>query len=342
MILNTLISLNEREIVITIYPPPKFLKILENFKRIWVYCYFITPIFRQRGSCGAASFSRGRVMFQKDFFKLTALYTVGVILIFYICWMCLQLVLPEARLDLVQTLSTAFGINLPNDMDLSEAEAQGRMFSVVLIIAALSIGLILLNVFFSAIITARFIRPKVKVLTSSRGVLSTTWNPASPYALVRLANFHPSDLVDVTINVVLTVEEVRASGAGTEQFLCYLPMHDFTPQRILVMEQRTPWSIAVPADILLGNSLTKNYHFRPGKPILASFSAGKKIISVKRSLQILIQGTDTQTYSHFVIHRRIPIDEQDGNQYTLHLHKGSFKSLPLRIEDAGDLEQVTD
>lgn len=281
-------------------------------------------------------------MFQKDFFKLTALYTVGVILIFYFCWTVLQLVLPEARLDLVQTLSTAFGINLPNDMDLTSAETEGRMFSVVLIIAALSIGLILLNVFFSAVITARFIRPKVKLLTSSRGVLSTTWNPANPYMLVRMSNFYQADLVDVTVNVVLTVEEVRASGAATEQFLCYLPVHDFTPQRVLVMERRTPWSIAVPADILLGNSLTKNYHFKPGKPIVASFSAGKKIISVKRSLQILIQGTDTQSYSHFVIHRRIPIDEQDGTKYTLHLHKGSFKSLPMRIEDPSDLEQVTD
>jgi hypothetical protein len=307
-----------------------------------VYCYFITPVpgvFRvvlTRGIFG------GLPMFQKDFFKLTALYTVGIIAIFYLCWIFLKMALPEAQLNLVQTLSTAFGINLPDSMDLNAAETEGRMISVVLIIAALSIGLILLNVFFSAVITARFIRPKVKLLTSSRGVLSTTWNPATPYMLVRMSNFYVSDLVDVTINVVMTVEEVRQSGAATEQFICYLPVQDFTPQRILVMEQRTPWSLAVPADILLGNSLTKNYHFKPGKPILASFSAGKKIISVKRTLQVLIQGTDARSYSHFVIHRRIPIDEQDGTNYTLHLHKGSFKSLPLRIEDPNDLEQVTD
>lgn len=281
-------------------------------------------------------------MFQKDFFKLTGLYTLGIIIIFYVCWIFLQMALPEAQLNLVQTLSTAFGINLPDNMDLNSAETEGKMFSVVLIIAALSIGLILLNVFFSAVITARFIRPKVKLLTSSRGVLSTTWNPTTPYMLVRMSNFYGADLVDVSINVVMTVEEVRQSGAGTEQFMCYLPVQDFTPQRILVMEQRTPWSLAVPADILLGNSMTKNYHFKPGKPILASFSAGKKIISVKRTLQILIQGTDARSYSHFVIHRRILIDEQDGNKYILHLHKGSFKSLPLRIEDPNDLEQVVD
>ncbi|MDP2204699.1 MAG: hypothetical protein Q8K65_00150 [Alphaproteobacteria bacterium] len=280
-------------------------------------------------------------MFQKDFFKLTALYTLGIIIIFYICWVFLQMALPEAELDLVQTLSTAFGINLPDSMEL-KTDTEERMFYVVLIIAGLSIALIVLNVFFSAIITARFIRPKVKFLTSSRGVLSTTWNPTTPYMLVRMSNFYGADLVDVNINVVMTVEEVRQSGAGTEQFMCYLPVQDFTPQRILVMEQRTPWSLAVPADILLGNSLTKNYHFKPGKPIVASFSAGKKIISVKRTLQILVQGTDARSYSHFVIHRRIPIDEQDGNKYVLHLHKGSFKSLPLRIEDESDLEKVVD
>jgi len=280
-------------------------------------------------------------MFQKDFFKLTGLYTLGIIVIFYVCWSFLQLALPDAKLDLVQTLSTSFGINLPNDMPL-EADTDVRMFSVVLIIAALSIGLIVLNVFFSAVITARFIRPRVKILTSSKGVLSTTWNATTPYMLVRMSNFHGADLVDVTLNTVLTVEEVRSNGVTTEQFLCYLPVHDFTPQRVLVMEERTPWSIAVPADILLGNSMTKNYHFKPGRPIVSSFSPGKKVLEVKRTLQVLIQGTDARSYSHFVIHRRIPIDEQKGNHYTLHLHKGSFKSLPMRIIDPNDLEQVTD
>ena len=282
-------------------------------------------------------------MFQKDFLKITVLYAVGIIFIFYLCWIALQATLPEAQLDLVQTLSTSFGINLPDDMPL-QADTEMRMFSVVLIIAAMSIALIVLNVFFSAVITARFIRPRVRVLTSIKGVLSTTWNTSSPYMLVRLSNFHNTDLVDVTLNVVLTVEETRTTGNGlsTDQFLCYLPIQEFTPQRILVMEQRTPWSIAVPADILLSNSLTKNYHFKPGKPIVSSFSAGKKVVAAKRTLQILIQGTDARSYSHFVIHRRIPIDEQNGNQYTLHLHKGAFKSLPMHIDDPGDLELVVD
>lgn len=99
-----------------------------------------------------------------------------------------------------------------------------------------------------------------------------------------------------------------------------------------------PWTIAVPADALLSNSLTKDYHFKPGEPIAHSFSAGKKIKNVERSLQILIRGTDTSSYSQFVIHRKISIDSQVGDAYAMHLHRGSFKSLPLRISDKGDLE----
>lgn len=277
-------------------------------------------------------------MFQRDFFKLTGLYTFGIIGTFYICWLMLQLAMPEAHLNLLQTLTTAFGINIPDNMPLT-MDTEARRATVVMIITLLSIGLVILNVFFSAVITARFIRPRVRLITSARGVLSATWNAERPYVLVRMSNFYTTDLVDVTVNIVLMVEETRAVNGETEQFRSYLPVPEFTPQRILVMEQKMPWSIAVPADIHLGNSLSKDYHFAPGAPITQSFSKGKAIVSAKRTLQILIQGTDARSYSSFVIHRKIPIDEQEGDRYTLHLHRGAFKSLPLRIAKPAELEQ---
>lgn len=277
-------------------------------------------------------------MFQRDFFKLTGLYTFGIIGTFYICWLMLQLAMPEAHLNLLQTLTTAFGINIPDNMPLT-MDTEARRATVVMIITLLSIGLVILNVFFSAVITARFIRPRVRLITSARGVLSATWNAERPYVLVRMSNFYTTDLVDVTVNIVLMVEETRAVNGETEQFRSYLPVPEFTPQRILVMGQKMPWSIAVPADIHLGNSLSKDYHFAPGAPITQSFSKGKAIVSAKRTLQILIQGTDARSYSSFVIHRKIPIDEQEGDRYTLHLHRGAFKSLPLRIAKPAELEQ---
>ncbi len=280
-------------------------------------------------------------MFTKDFFKITALYAAGVVTFFYAFWALLGVVLPEAKLDIVQALAGAFGINMPDSFSV-EANGGTQAILLVAIIVVLSLGLIVLNVFFSAVITARLIQPRVALLTSSRGVLSQTWNSERPYVLVRLSNFHSSDLIDVTLQAVLTVEEIRDNGGKAEQFRTYLPIEHFTPKGILFMEPRMPWTIAVPAEALLSNSLTKDYRFAPGEAIAQSFTPGKKLGRVERHLQILIRGTDTASYSNFVIHRKIAIDSQQGGTYTLHLHRGSFASLPLRIDDAADLEKVAD
>lgn len=274
----------------------------------------------------------------KDFLKITGLYILAVGLAFGLIWALLDIALPEANLNLIRALSTAFSINLPENMVAGDA-ADIKAFSVMFVIALLSLGLIVLNVFFGAVVTARFIHPRIELVTSAKGALSTTWNSGKPYILVRMANFHKADLADVHLSVVLTVEETRDNG---EEFLCYLPVNDYTPPRVLVLAQKTPWSIAVPADAHLGNSITKDYHFAPGAPIEKSFAVGKNAVAVRRTLEILIQGVDTRSHAPFVIHRKIAVDEQKNGQYTLHLHRGGFKSLPLRIEDAGALEQYAD
>lgn len=276
---------------------------------------------------------------KKDFVRIISLYTASIIAVLYLMWLLLGFALPEANLDIIRALSTAFGINLPDDIFVNTNMGL-RAIAVISIISILSIGVIVLNVFFGAIITTYFIRPRVALLTSSFGVLSTTWNAEKPYVLTRLSNFHKHELADVQISAVLTVQETRETPQGDDVFMAFLPVEHFTPQKILVMRPRMPWSIAVPADMLLSSSMTKDYHFRPGEPVLHSFSKGKKIKNVRRTLEFLIQGIDTHSYSSFVIHRRIPVDEQDGDKYVLHLHRGAFKSLPLEIEDAADLEKT--
>lgn len=277
----------------------------------------------------------------KEFIKLTGFYAGGVIVVLYLMWLLLGFALPEANLNVVHALSTVFGINLPDDISVSNGMGF-RTIAVITIISLLSIFLIVLNVFFGAVVTTRFIRPRINLLTSSYGVLSTSWNNAAPYVLVRLSNFHKGDLADVTISVVLTVQETRETALGEEDFMATLPIELCTPQRILVMRPHMPWSIAVPADMLLSSSMTKDYVFKPGEPIAHSFSTGKKIKYVWRTLEILIQGIDTHTYSNFVVHKTIRIDEQREGEYTLHLHRGAFKSLPLHIFDPADLEECVD
>jgi len=280
-------------------------------------------------------------MINREFTRIIAFYTAGVVVVLYVMWVLLQLALPEAHINIVHALASAFGINLPDDM-LQDSSSGLRAFAVIVIISVLSLGLVVLNVFFGAVITTIFIRPRVNMVTSARGVLSVKWNPASPYVLVRLASFHRHGLADVRLSVMLTVQETRATPEGDDTFVSFFPIENFTPQRILVMKPKMPWSIAVPADAHLSNSMTKDYHFHPGEPITQSFSAGKNFKHVKRSLDILIQGVDTKSYTEFVIHRKTDIDEQDGDKYTLHLHRGAFKSLPLEIAGPELLEQYVD
>ncbi|MDD9900148.1 MAG: hypothetical protein OXT65_04145, partial [Alphaproteobacteria bacterium] len=277
----------------------------------------------------------------KEFVKITTFYTIGIIVVFYMIWAMLDIVLPEANLNLLRALSTAFGVNLPDDI-LVNTEMGMRAVMVTAVIALLSILLIILNVVFGAVITTHLIRPRVNIILSRKGVLSHKWNTDMPYALVRMCNFHSGDLANIRLTVALTVHERRIVDGKEDEYMTFLPIEQFTPPNILIMLKKTPWSIAIPADAFLSNSMTKDYHFKPGQEITKSFSTGKKFIRCDRKLEILIQGMDTRSYSRFIIHHKIPVDTQDGENYTLHLHRGTFKSLPMNIDDPNELEQYRD
>jgi hypothetical protein len=273
---------------------------------------------------------------KKDFLKFTLFYTAGIVAVFCAMWVLLAQALPEAKLNVISALSTTFGINLPDNIFVS---ADGtRAMAVVLTVTLLSIGLIVLNVFFGAIITAIFIRPRIQIATSKRGVLSTRWNAGTPHVLVRMASFHRHDLVDVRINAVLTVRETRDDG---EHVMSHFPIPAayFTPPHVLVLRRRMPWTIAVAADTRLSNSMSKDYPFAPGLPFTQSVTQGKRCAYVERTLEILIQGLDTKSYATFVLHREVPVDAQDGDNYILKLHRGAFMPLPLQIDSADMLER---
>lgn len=278
------------------------------------------------------------MVFSKRLYKILTIYLVGITAIFYLIWQLLDIALPEANINLLNALSTAFGIEVPDN--IMDNALDGRMIGIILLLSVLSVGLILLHVYFEATMTAHMINPEINIITSSRGALSYKWFSGVPYVLIRLSNFHKNELMDVKVDAVLTVEETRDIGNGqTEQFLCYLPIPDVTPKNVLVMKPRAPWSIAIHGDCRLSNSLTKDYHFKPGEPILHSFSTGKKLVGAKRHIEVMISGIEPKSYARFVQHRCIAIDEMNGDTYTLHLHAGEFKSLPMHVLSADDLER---
>lgn len=276
----------------------------------------------------------------KEFLKVTGLYAGGVVVVLYVMWLLLGIALPEAHVNVIQALSTAFGINLPDNY--AGAVSGGRTAMVVAIVSILSILLIILNAFFGAIITSYFIRPKVDLITSTFGILSITWRGDAPYVLVRMSNFHSHDLADVNFSAVISIQETRETGSGSEDFMTSIPLSTHTPQRILLMRPNMPWTFAIPADAVISGSLAKDYHFKPGVPIEKSFTPGKTLLHVKRTVEILVQGIDTKSSASFIAHRKIVIDEQTGDDYTLHLTRGAFKSLPLYVHSTEELMQCVE
>ncbi len=281
--------------------------------------------------------------FNAPFFKTVGLYLVAMATILALMWLALNAFSPGAGTDLIRGVAAILNIDIPDSMVSSSATLRGAFF--VSVLTLLGVMILIVHVVFEARVTEHLIVPKVNLVTSRRGAWSNSWAPGREHILVRLVNFQGGDLVDVDIACVVSVEEKNVGKDGDEdRFICYFPVpaEAVTPARALVLEDRAPWSISVPADVKLGNSLAQDYKLDLGKPIVDSFAKakGRKLVSCKRKLEILIKGMDVDSYAGFVVLRRIDLDEQsEGGIYTLHLHKGAFKSLPLRVSSAADVEQ---
>lgn len=266
-------------------------------------------------------------------------YVTGLTAIFAAIWVMLGLILPETKGNLLNALSTAFGLEIPDTL-FSEAITPLTLL-VIVVVSVLSIALILIHVYFEATITARIINPHIDLYTSKKGVLSTSWSEDKEHILVRLVNFHPQDLLNVEVKAIITVHEKIALDNGeTDEFICFFPVEEIDPENVLILGSRTPWSIAVPSDITLSNSIRSGYSLNLGAPIRESFLPQNKLISCKREIEFLITGVETKSSSHFALHRKVLLDEQnEDGSYTLHLHKGSFQSLPLQVSSKSDVEE---
>jgi len=264
-------------------------------------------------------------------------YLVALTTVLACMWLVLELALPNHEgSNLLRALSAAMKMEIPEEV----LEAGSTVGIVIFLLTVLSIVLTIINVSFTAFMTSHLITPKVKLVTSQKGVWTKRWDYVHEHILIRMVNFHGRDLVKVQVDAVLIVEEMRENDGKEELFMCYLPIENFTPRKVLILNDRAPWSIAIPALMTLSNSLTEDYYFHVGEPIKKSFSKGKKLLSCKRHIEILIHGLESKAYSQFIIRKSIPIDEQsrDG-EYSLLLHKGCFASLPMRVEAEGDIEQ---
>ena len=275
---------------------------------------------------------------QNRLFQIISVYLLSLGIILCAMWLVLEWALPEQEgRNLLTALSTSIRMKIPDEV-LGSSHSVGF---AVLQLTVLSIALTVINVYFTAFLTSHLITPRVRLITSTRGVWTNRWDYINHHILVRMVNFQGRDLVNVEVEAVLIVEEVRENDGKEEVFVCYLPIGDvLTPRKVLILKDRSPWCISIPAKMELSNSLTKDYPFEVGKEVTQSFSHGKRLISCKRRIEILIKGVDSKAYSNFIMRRTIDVDEETRDkEYILHLHKGGFKSLPLQVDSEEDVEQ---
>lgn len=276
--------------------------------------------------------------FKQNILKPLSWYVAGLLVVFVSIWLLLGVALPEFKLNLMKAMSTAFGLDLPDNLVIEQTPTT---MLVTMGVTFLAIMLLLIHVIFEAVVTERLINPSIDMVTSTRGALSSSWNPEQDFILIRMVSFHAAELLDVSVKAVLAVhEQFELDDGELDDFITYFPVTRMTPENVLVLSPRTPWSIAIPAELEYSNSRCAKYRLNAGKSPVKSFRDGAKPVTVKRWFDILISGTEPRSYAKFVIHRRVEIDAQkrDG-AYELALHKGDFKSLPLYVESKEDVEQ---
>lgn len=228
-------------------------------------------------------------------------------------------------------LSGAFsaGFNLDNFKSAMPSKIKEDInFWAFTLLVANSLGILILNMVFQAVLTAKLIRPAIKIKTSNSAVFNPSYGlKKSPHVLFRLINASPFDLYSVSLRAFLTVHDDRAE-APEESMTYYFPIEQIDPADIPILKSFSPWIVAIPTDVVLKNSIIDNY-----EPVLTQNEGSHR---GKRELELLIEGYETEASSSFM--RAIRISLETANM-DAGLACGRFQSLPTRIEK-GQLVQI--
>ncbi len=279
-------------------------------------------------------------IFRFSLWKLFGFYVFSITSFAAIFWTLYSFARPDGASNIESTLFTSMGLKVP-------PELFGNELNIILLIVLggtifLSIALLAINMFFSAVITAKMIKPRIEILTSHKGVLSTCWDKSKqPYILVRLINANKFDLISLKVRAVVTIEEHFKNDEGKDdKFIFYFPIDDefLDPTSIFILKSSAPWTIAVPANVKMYNSIVADYRLNIGKK-QKGVLPGYEPYFVERKMEFLIKGFEAMLSSIFTDHEEIYIDRQTGDDYELLLHDGTFKSLDVVVDDPNDIEQ---
>lgn len=200
-------------------------------------------------------------------------------------------------------------------------------FIVMVILFAHAFAIMVLNMIFQAVITAKLIKPAIDLRLSDGAVFNPAYGlKQTPHILFRLINANPFDLHLVSLKAFLTVHDERPDDPA-RSMTYYFPVQDIDPHEIPVLRSHTPWIIAIPVDAALGNSIVRDYQWR-----LTDHSGSHP---GKRQLEVLVSGYETEASSSFMRAFTLNLEAIGANG----LICGAFQPLPS-VLDKRELQAI--
>lgn len=263
--------------------------------------------------------------------KLFLLYLFAVSLISLLIPFAYLLVFQHAPSEWIKMLNGALsaGFNLESFKGAIPAKFKDDPSAGIFVLLFINaITILVLNMMFQSVLTAKLIRPSINVRTSNSAVFNPRYGLSkTPHILFRLVNASAFDLYSVSLRAFLTVHDEHPDNPS-ESMTYYFPIEKIDPLEIPVLKSFSPWIVAIPVDVPLQNSIVDAYEFRLTQP--QGSHRGK------RELEILITGMEVAASSNFIEAIRIPLET---NTTGTSLICGSFVSLPsvMKKNQLGEL-----
>jgi hypothetical protein len=265
--------------------------------------------------------------------KLFLLYLFAVSLISLLIPFAYLVFFQHSPSEWIRMLNGAFsaGFNLESFKGAIPSKLKDDPSAVIFVLLFINaITILVLNMMFQAVLTAKLIRPSINVRTSKSAVFNPEYGlTKTPHILFRLVNASAFDLYSVSLRAFLTVHDEHPD-APAESMTYYFPIEKIDPLDIPVLKSFSPWIVAIPVDVILQNSIIDAYELRLPQP--HGSHPGK------RELEILITGMEIAASSNFIEAIRIPLELNDTGTGLI---CGNFVSLPsvMKKDQLGELNK---
>ncbi len=258
--------------------------------------------------------------------SLVALFVTYIVLVGLVTLAILSvyaLLLPGTLAEGYDLLKRAViaSFNLSGYKDAAPASFRENPNVVVMaILFAHAFAILVLNMIFQAVITAKLIKPAIDLRLSDGAVFNPAYGlKKTPHILFRLINANPFDLHLITVKAFLTVHDENPQDPA-QSMIYYFPVPEIDPREIPVLRSHTPWIIAIPVDAPLDNSIVRNYEWRLTGP--SGSQAGK------RQLEVLVSGYETEASTSFMRAFKLNLEAEGQNALVC----GAFQPLPCVID----------